>query len=473
MTTATPPVPLPEPRLLRLLRGFVAVALALVLTVITALFVLSRLPAVREVFAPLFTDESSLPKVPLILALLFVICLPSILLFWPLLRRMAQSFGAKPAAAEARPRANSRGRFRWLGWSWLAVGWVLVTPVLVWLAHDDPAVRQPVSIEEFSPAFPGAEQSYAVLMQYSKQTPSAEAQVVAATKLAVPAFGVQPQDTAKWVDFVTANRTGLEADWAALAPQRRWLGELAAFDRIGDLTPRGFEANSLAFLPWRQLTFHTCAFATLQALDGHADDAMATLLPLLDVSRKLQPSSRTLLRDMTAEMAERLTLLTAAIVLDRGAISAATRDRLGVVLGDEHAAALARRMIMVDYVQFAPQYLTMKLGDAVAPSQGLMALVRRPLNLLSGLFLNPNASLNLYGDHVRELAALAEARELGKFAVCSKDFGDDGLLHLSMKNLGGRLLVAMAVPAYEKVLETHWKIADLRVALRRRLAAMP
>jgi hypothetical protein len=465
MSSPPPATPAPELIWLRLLRGVVAVTLALVLTIITALFVLSRLPAVRDVFAPLFTDESKLPRVPLVLAILFVIFLPSLLLFWPLIRRFFQSPDAR-----AQLRRDGRGRFRWLGWTGLAVGWVLVTPVLIWLAHDDPAIRQPVSIEEFSPAFPGAEQSYAVLMQYSKQTPSPEAQALAAVKLAVPAFGVHPQDAAKWVEFVTANRAGLEADWATLAPQRRWLGELAAFDRIGDLTPRELEANILTFQPWRHLAYHTCALATLQALDGHADDAMATLLPLLEVSRKLQPSSRTLLRSMTAEMAERMTLLTAAIVLDHGSIAPATRARLNAALASDNAAALARRVIMVDYVLFAPLYLSAKLGDAVAPAQGAMAFSRRPLNFLSGLFLNPNATMNLYGDHVRELAELAEARELGRFAVRSKDFGDNELLHLGMKNLGGRLMLNMAVPAYEKVLETHWKIADLRDALRKRLA---
>jgi hypothetical protein len=48
---------------------------------------------------------------------------------------------------------------------------------------------------------------------------------------------------------------------------------------------------------------------------------------------------------------------------------------------------------------------------------------------------------------------------------------DTLLTQPGMKNVGGRLMLSMAVPAYSKVVESHWKTADLRTALRVRLAA--
>jgi hypothetical protein len=198
---------------------------------------------------------------------------------------------------------------------------------------------------------------------------------------------------------------------------------------------------------------------------------MATLIPLLEVSRKLQLSSRTLIRSVIAEVVERMTILTAGIVLDHAPVSAASRSRLGAALANENAPVLARRLIMVDYVYFAPLYFSMKLGDAVAPGTGFMSLTRRPLNYLSALILNPNATMNIFGDHVRELAELAENRDLGKFAVRHRGFDDDLLRRPGIKNLAGRLMINLQIPSFDKVLEYHWKLADQRDALRKRVAA--
>ena len=74
------------------------------------------------------------------------------------------------------------------------------------------------------------------------------------------------------------------------------------------------------------------------------------------------------------------------------------------------------------------------------------------------------------GEAARELADLAQTRELGKLAVRSKGFFDPLLIKPGMKNLGGRLMLTMAMPALDKVVESHWKAADLREALRPRLA---
>jgi hypothetical protein len=250
------------------------------------------------------------------------------------------------------------------------------------------------------------------------------------------------------------------------------LGELAAFDRIGDLTPADPSANIISFQAWRMLSKHTCAVATLLALDGHGDEAIALLVPQLEVSRKLQLSSRRLTRTMIAEVVERVTLQTAALVLDRTTVSVASRARLAAALAHENGPALARRMILMEYVQFTPFFNRMKLGDQLAATWGNgKTLLRRPLNFLSALLFNPIATTNLNGDHMRELAELAEARELNKLSACGRDFGNLILMKPGIKNVGGRLMLSMAVPAYSKVVESHWKTADLRVALRDRLTA--
>ena len=436
------------PLWLRLFRSLILIGLCLALTIITALAVIGCLPVVNEACQRLFSWGSKVPKEAVGLTILLIILGPLLIL----------------AVAE---------RKRWLTWPVLAASWLVVLPVLGWLAWDEPAIRQPITLEEFSPAFDGAEKSYAVLMQYSMQTPGEEAKAFGAFKPAIQFSDAGPGQPAKWLEFVIKNRTGLELDWAALAPQHRWLGELAGFDRIGDLTPSDYGANIITVHPWRTLAQRACATATLLALDGHGDEALALLVPLLEVSRKLQLSSRTLVRTMIAVVVERMTIETVGLVLDRTPVSAASRARLTVALGHENAPALARRLPLAEYVTFTPVFNRMKLGDSIAATWGNeKTLLRRPLNFLSALFLNPIATTNIYGDRVRELADLAEARELGKFAVRSQDFGNILMREPGMKNVGGRLILSMAVPAYSKILESHWKTADLRITLRTRLAAL-
>ncbi|HVU15899.1 MAG TPA: hypothetical protein VHD32_03190 [Candidatus Didemnitutus sp.] len=467
---STPPAGAGEPLALRLVRGILALALALAVTLIVALIVLGCMTSARQIFEPLFTSERGTARGAMVVAVLFLILLPALLLFWPFVRRLVR--GSTPAATGSGPRgAERRGRFRWLGWPMLLTGWVIVLPVLLWLASDDATIHQPITIEEFSPGFPGADRSFAVLMQFSHLHPSPEAAALAAAHLEVTDFKANPSDAAPWTAFVAEHRAGLEQDWKTLEPQRRWLDALAAFDRIGDLTPPDLQADSVALQSWRTLGYHLCAIATLQALDGHGDDAVATLVPLLDVNRKLPLTSRTLLRTMMAEVMERLALQTATLILDRSTVSAPAREKLANALGAENPAIEARRLVMVDFVQFAPIAFSLRLGDAVAPAEGAGSILRVPLNLVGVFVINPHATMNLYGDHVRELAALAEARQLPQLATKGKDFADQVIHRTGIKNLGGRWLMDLSLPAFGRAIEIHWQNADLRATLRQRLAA--
>jgi len=441
MSTPTPATPASEPLGLRVLRSLVAIALAIALVIIFGLAAIAWIP----VIGASSNEMSGAMRLGLLLALLLAVVGPIVLMV---------------VAA----------RRRWLTWIGLAVGWLAVLPILWWLSSDDPAVRDPVSMEEFSPAVSGADQSFATLMRYSRASKDSEAQAFAALKLAVPAFGVQPSsDAAKWTAFVTQHRAELEQDWAALAPQRQWIDQLASYDSIGDLTPDDLQFDIPSFQVWRTLAYHCSAIATLQAADGHGDEALATVLPLLAISRRLQTSSRTLIRSAVAENLEQTSLATVGLVLDRASTSPAVRQRVAEALGPENGALQAWRLVMVDYVRYAPRYLQMRMGDALVAG-GRLNFLRLPLNFFSSLFLNPNRTMNRYGDHVRDIAALAKARKVGEVDARNRAFLAGLSTPFSMKNLVGRLMIAISQPAFQHLLEMHWRIADLRVALRHRLA---
>lgn len=444
---ATEPAPAREPLGRRLLRSAVAIALVLAITFLLGVAAFGWMPPARDVAVGLFMHSPNEDfTVATILTFAFILLTP-VTLF---------------ALAERRKR---------LTWPALALGWTVVVPIFVWLAWDEPAIRRPLTIEEIAPAFAGGEKSYALLMQYSRKHPSAEAKAFASYKPAVQWGGASPREPDKWIEFLTKNRSGLEADWAALAPQRAWLTELNGFERIADLGAENFDADIIRFEVWRMLSQRAAAIASLQALDGRGDEAFATILPYLEISRKLEPSSRTLVRTMVARVVQKLSLETITFILNRHALSPAMRAKLVADLAGGNSPAGARRMVLIEYPYLITTVRSMGLSSQLEIIDGNKPAAARPLDRLAPFLINPIATINLYGDYMYELAALAEAREIGKFAVHGHGFQSAADRRSGPKNLGGRVLLNMAVPSFDKVLRAYWEIEDLRAALLARVTA--
>lgn len=430
----------------RLGRSAATLGLTLAVMLLLAIAALGWLPSAPSLFSAFSSaDSDKLPPGVGIATLLVILLGPGLVVFW--LRR--------------------RG---WLTGRVLLAGWAALLVTGIWLAWDDPVLRQPLPMEEFSPAFPGAEQSYGVLMRYGKLSKDPAAAAFVARKPAVPFIGAKATDAAKWRDFLTTNRAALETDWIALEPERRWLDELAGFDRIGDLTQASLAADIPRFDVWRSLSQRTAAHASLLAIDGRGDEAIDALLPLIEVSRKLEPSSRTLVRTMIARVVQRQALEATNFVLDTAPVSADRKARLATALGTVNAAAGARRLVLMEYAAFAPIFGQMRLGE-IRAHPPLPALIRHPLNGLSALLYNPNATANRYGNAAFELAALAEQRDLGTFAVRQKTFFDRATVAGGLKNAGGRLMLASFIPSYDKILKSYWELEDLRTTLADRLRA--
>jgi hypothetical protein len=441
MKAATPVSPFAkQPVTHRLIRSALAAFLGLGLVFIIGLALARALVAIDLGN----TNYSDATKVIFALTMLIVLFAPLILVMW----------------------AERHGR---IGWKTLTLGWLLVAPTLAWLAWDDPAIRRPLTIEEIAPSFDGANKSYSLLMRYSKQTPSAEARAFAAQKPAVQFSGESARDPVKWREFLKRNRAGLEADWTMLEPQRKWLAELNSFDRIGDLTPTDFDADIMRFDVWRLMSQRICAIASLQALDGHADEAVATLLPLLQVSRKLEPSARNLVRFMIARTMQRMGLETAAFILDQGGVSPATCQKLAATLDGGNSREGARRIVLLEYAIFTANITAIKYGNQTGGVPEPRPFWHKPLAWLSNLIFNFHATANRYGDFIYELATLSETRELSGFSARQHDFIHALQYKSGVKNLGGTLVLSMTIPSYDRMVRAYWEIEDLRTGLQARL----
>ncbi len=440
--TSSPP---PSVRL-SALHAVLSLALLLTASLLIVLALLAWVPSptVRMILGPLSSANSDLSLASLtllVVVILFIFAVPGLIL----------TYGKR------------RG---WLTWPILLGLSTLAAAACTYLALDDPTIRRPLSVDEIAPARPGDEQSFALVMRYAKGSPAATAFVAPPS----PIQGAGPRDAEKWKAHLLANRAKIEAGWAQVAPLHAWWLELAAQERIGDLTPPRWDAPIIAFAPFRSYSQHAAAIASLQALDGHGDAALATLRPLFDVARKLEPTSRTLVRAMVAKVIQRLALETAAFVLDHAPVSPAARAEFAAPLAAAQGGpAGARRLLLIEYALFAPMLLTMPLADMNFELTGTPRAATRALGFFGSLVINRRATFNLLGERYYALASLAADRHLDQLEAASAEVNTPFAARRAMKNFGGRLLADAAMPAFSKVVKSYWEIEDLRAALLARL----
>ena len=98
-------------------------------------------------------------------------------------------------------------------------------------------------------------------------------------------------------------------------------------------------------------------------------------------------------------------------------------------------------------------------------------LLQRFVRVLGRVVVNPITTQNLVGDRYYHLAALAEERKLGELEANKGPIDREFLGGYHVKNIGGRLIADMAMPALSKVVKSYWDIEDLRLALLTRLKA--
>jgi len=349
-------------------------------------------------------------------------------------------------------------------WRWIAGVALALVAILTYLATDDPAIVHPVTFEQISPAFPGAEASYQVLMRYGKNHPLGQNFKEAKRIFDAGPF-VDSSKPAEWPDWLTRHRAAIEADWAELAPVRAWIDELNGFERIGDVMPAQPDAEIITFGPFRSYTHHVCEIAGLQAIAGKGDEAIATLLPLIQVSRKLEPSSRSLVRSMVARVMQGIALETTRFVLDTTKVSPAMREQLAAAftlgIGGE---AGVRHLLGIDYAFFPEAGAGRALGDFIPHETGRSELVRGFLNLTSPFLYNPCRTANLHGEFVANLQEAAARRDLKEFDRVQAAFFRTQT-RPGFKNFMGRYLLSAMVPAYTKVVNAYWRIEDHRTAL--------
>jgi len=191
------------------------------------------------------------------------------------------------------------------------------------------------------------------------------------------------------------------------------------FDRPEELSanatadlPRDLsDVRMFSFQVLRPLVLNTMAWASLQALDGQGDAALATLLPLLQVGGKLEEAARGVRYWRDAREMQDAAIKAAGFVLDNTPVSAEARARFAAALvARGGGTAGARRVYAIRFARI--EQASRSFGKVMTSwDWEQFAFLQQGLDLLGSVAFNRQASLNRWGELFADLAEFAQRRE--------------------------------------------------------------
>lgn len=353
---------------------------------------------------------------------------------------------------------------------WLALA-ASLTLFFTWLAKDESRLAHETDHPQLRSDFTEAAATHALVLRYSKNVPGSLHDSVPPTELRFPALSAEPPVRDAWLAYLETHRDAIHARWEEIAPLRAWFDELAAAPALADLTTAPSDPIP-AFGPLRAVSQTASAQAALLALDGRRDEAVALLLPVFSAGQKLEVHARTLLRRMVAIVIQGQALATLTFVLDQGDIDSATRARLAEALRPHQDPAEGARLLLLS--EYA---LSSRLIQSLSRASLATTLDYAQADAASGpshpgarFFFNPVATANQLGDLMHagaEAAARRDHEEMRRIGAEAEALASS--TRRASKNIGGRLLIAMVMPAFSKVTERYWQVHDERLALLARL----
>ena len=278
--------------------------------------------------------------------------------------------------------------------------------------------------------------------------------------------------------YPLAHRKEIEANWAEMTGVRAWWAELAAQSQLGDRSECGFYQPCIGFQPVRAYMQHALAIASLKAIDGDGDGALAMAGEVYVVGARLEPASRTLKRSEIARIVQKASLETAGFIVDNARVSPGARARFAGLLAEPPGGEIgARRLVLTDSASFfmsGNEIATFVQLSGGLPGETWLRYAGRSVNaLILSLTLNPQATANVVNDRLEKTALLAEARKENELKKLEWDMNAETPARFQMKNISGRLLLPPMTSGYFPLVKCYWQIEDLRAGLLKRIRESP
>ena len=371
-------------------------------------------------------------------------------------------------------------RKKWLqSWRNLGIGYACLVLVYVWMGWDDSKVNRPLTLADLGPAAVAhAKESYQITLWYSKIHGQKPLRQFDASKYYFNFALINSKEWGATSEDFTRDCDRVRAGWEELEPERDWISAMDQFEVIGDLSEGRHDDPIFDFQPFRAVMQVGAAHARLLALEGKGDEAIDELLPLVRVSRKLQPASRTATRLLIAILHGSEAVKAASYVLSHSTVSPERRSELAAAIDGYDSAAMLNRMFLIEYAGFYEELVSekMKLGTMFFDYQ-IGAFGRRPdtfvrvLDQLDSLLLLPRATVNECAVGTEEIVKLALRRDLDGLKEYGETLSPPRLRIARLKNVGGGMLLDVTFLPYQRLVRNCWNHDDERLALLAELRA--
>lgn len=335
---------------------------------------------------------------------------------------------------------DASGRRRWIA---IFILLVVFVGTVAYFVNDAPPLASDYSEDDLVNPTKDAEASHNMLMTYKR----GGSEKVTNTVSALWQKGFLT-NAISYVDEI-------EAKWENIASARQVIDNLDSFDAVADLTPISFDAEMMSFVSYRNIARLYWEYTILKTQQGEYKEAATQLTRLYSAFHKTIPYSRSLVRRMICVAVMNGTIDVANYIVEN---SGGNRRVLKIL--EPVFVPLSPRDINPRY-SFICEYLSIKM-------------VCEELNLfqLCGIFSwddslrKPSRSQKLFSsialpivfnrNHtIRKLRSFFDPiiNKAWESAPLLSDISDDAdtvLQERSLKNLGGRSIIAIAVPSFMK-----------------------
>lgn len=353
----------------------------------------------------------------------------------------------------------------------LLLGWLVVGGLLLYLRWDQ---EQP-KLVDLGPRVTNADEGYRVLMWMAKDSPYSRLEESGilpnnAADLRLPSA---PKD---WAAHVRTHRAEILRAWDQDVIGRAWVTAINARPPQG-VWPQSLEDPMLSFQAVRASVSVRAVHAHLLALDGHRDEAIQSLVPLISAWQQFQRTGPCLVNQMIACVSLKMSYSVAGEVLSLGGVSVESKKSLLSTLNDSPQIGVVFRNAFLgeqafirgvcDNVQSAQQTLletdslksVLEAGTQPNVFSGWMVRCRFPF------VFNRHQTEEEHMIHFQLVCELAIAAKMEQLRALETQKSEVWLV----KNPVGRCMLDSGSVAYSKIVENIWKAEELRIGLLKQL----
>lgn len=368
-----------------------------------------------------------------------------------------------------RLRVKKRGRLTTRLRVTLALVAVAHAVYLVWDEDASPAVQRNRAVvgEPYTD-----EATYRLTLRFTKQKDAKAAVFVEPARRL--SFDYKPQKQKPGVSaaaasiearrgYLLAHREDILANWADMAELRAWWAEMSSQARIGDARFSRSDQPLISFRPVKTYMNHALAVACLRGISGDGDSALELVGEVYRVGARLEADSCTLVRSMVGRAVQRQAVEAGLFVVETSKVGWSARARLTKFLAEPAGGAEGvRRVVLSEATFWTSDAIRRMFAGEVDSSDGVFSVMIRPFVRFA---VNPQMTINRLHEVYERMAELAMKRDLDGIEAENARFVADQLGGLSAKNLGGRMLLRMSLPAYKSVTKSYWETEELRDSL--------